>query len=73
VAAGFCLQVGGAILAGVCPLVLPGGCCMLRTVRRGLPLTPVARMVLPLLLLAMVAAVTMPAAATQTPVAIHQG
>jgi len=40
---------------------------MLRTVRRGLPLTPVARMVLPLLLLAMVAAVTMPAAATQTP------
>ena len=40
---------------------------MLRTVRRGLPLTPVVRMVLPLLLLAMVAAVTMPAAATQTP------
>jgi sugar lactone lactonase YvrE len=40
---------------------------MLRTVRRGLPLTPVVRMVLPLLLLAMVAAVAMPAAATQTP------
>jgi sugar lactone lactonase YvrE len=40
---------------------------MLRTVRRGLPLTRVVRMVLPLLLLAMVAAVAVPAAATQTP------
>jgi hypothetical protein len=39
---------------------------MLRTVRRGLPLTPVARMVLPLLL-AGVVAVAVPAAASQTP------
>ena len=40
---------------------------MLRTVRRGLPLTPVARTLLPLLLVAMVAAVALPAAASRTP------
>jgi hypothetical protein len=40
---------------------------MLRTGRHGLPLTLVARAVLPLLLLAMVAAVAVPAAASQSP------
>jgi sugar lactone lactonase YvrE len=40
---------------------------MLRTVRQGLPLTPLARTLLPLLLLAMVAAVALPAAASQPP------
>ena len=40
---------------------------MARILRRGLPLTPVVRTLLPLLLLAMVAAVALPAAASQTP------
>jgi sugar lactone lactonase YvrE len=40
---------------------------MLRSVRHGLPLTPLARTLLPLLLLAMVAAVALPAAASQPP------
>ena len=62
------MRVGGAILAGACPLgPSREGCCMLRTLRHGLSLTSVARTLLPLLLLALVAAVALPAAAFQTP------
>src|SRR5215204_6243149 len=40
---------------------------MLRTLRRGWPVARLARVVLPLLVLALVAAVALPAAASQTP------